>query len=97
VEGLLERLLRQVVYIDIVGLDIESARQRILDQQDGKSAGGKAPTGAKKPKEETRSPKSTRIEQPATVGRDVFQAAGDLNLNKKEIVRRVNPCEPENA
>lgn len=88
-------LLRQVVYIDIVGLDIERAGQCILDQLAGKSAGGKAPAAAKAPKGKGRTAKTTRIRQTATAGRDVFQAAGDLNLNKKEVVRPVIPREQQ--
>lgn len=87
-------LLRQVVYIDIVGLDIETARERILEQLDGKSGGGKAPTGAKKPTSKRRVPKPSAIQQTATAGRDVLQAAGDINLNKKEVIRPVIPREP---
>jgi hypothetical protein len=87
-------LLRQVVYIDIAGLDIESARQRILDQLAGKSAGGKAPAATRKAKGKGRSPKPSSIQQTATAGRDVFQAAGDLNVNKKEVLRPVIPREP---
>lgn len=88
-------LLKQIVYIDIVGLDIESARQRILDQLEGKSARGKTGTcapAAKKANARSADPKA--VQQTATAGRDVFQAAGDLNLNKKEVVRPVIPREP---
>ncbi|MBS0657732.1 MAG: toll/interleukin-1 receptor domain-containing protein [Verrucomicrobia bacterium] len=87
-------LLQQVVYVDIVGLDIESARQRILDQLDGGSVGGLT-NGALKPvrkKPQNSKPKS--VQQTANAGRDVFQAAGDLNVNKKEVVRPVIPREP---
>ncbi len=89
-----EGLLRQVVYIDIVGLDIESARQRILDQLAGKSGGGKAPAAEKKLTRKSRSSKPNHIQQSASAGRDVFQAAGDLSVNKKEVVRPVIPREP---
>jgi hypothetical protein len=90
-----EGLLKQVVYIDIVGLDIESARQRILDLLAGKSARGKALATAKKPKAASRRPKAQLIQQTATAGRDVLQAAGDINLNKKEVLRPVLPREPQ--
>lgn len=89
-----EGLLRQVVYIDIVGLDIDGARQRILDQVVGKSGGGKAPAAAKKSKPTGVSPKRGQLRQTARAGRDVFQAAGDLSVNKKEVVRPVIPREP---
>ena len=87
-----EGLLRQIVYIDIVGLDLESARQRILDELAGKSATSDAGTPAPKVCKSSARPRS-KISQTATAGRDVFQAAGDLNLNKKVVIRPVLPRE----
>lgn len=87
-------LLRQVVHIDIVGLDIESARRQILDQLAGKSGGDTAAKSPKNPASKSRAKKVTLIEQSVTAGRDVFQAGGDINVNKKEVVRPIIPREP---
>lgn len=88
----LQGLLRQIVFIDIVGLDIETARTRIIDQL----AGNPTPTAsmdAKPVKTRTRKPPA-RVEQTAIASGDVFQAGGDLSINRKQIVRPVIPREP---
>ena len=91
-----EGLLRQVVYADIVGLDLEAARQRILDALAQKPTAS-APVSATPPPAPKRrkkpAPPGAGIHQTATAGRDVYQAAGDVNVNKKEVVRPVLPRE----
>lgn len=87
-------LLRQVVFIDIVGLDIEAARTRVLDQLAARSGSRSLPVSSPKPKAGSRQRKVLGLQQTAMATGDVFQAGGNLSVNKKEIVRPVIPREP---
>jgi hypothetical protein len=85
-------LLKQIVHIDLVGLDVQDAHAKFMSEIKGRNATGSAPLS--RPDKRTRGAGRKVIQQVA-VGNGNLQAAGHIYVNRREVHRLVQAPGPE--